>query len=101
VREGTYTDLPTFVRWSQQEYYGVDAKGIGGGGHYSQGWSFIYFLRTGKKANAKGWNPAWDSILETYLRVLATSGKLDQAVDEAFKGIDMQALEAAWADYTR
>jgi acyl transferase domain-containing protein len=35
------------------------------------------------------------------LRVLATSGKLDQAVDEAFKGVDMKALETAWADYTR
>ncbi|MBL8858561.1 MAG: hypothetical protein JNL28_08665 [Planctomycetes bacterium] len=101
VRERTYCDLPTFVRWTQAEYYGNNDRQLGGGQNYAQGWSLIYFLRTGKKANAKGWNSDWDNILETYLRVLAMSGKLDQAVDEAFKGVDMQALEAAWADYTR
>ncbi len=103
VREGSgsYCPLDKFVRWSQREYYGSNDLGLGGGENYAQGWSLIYFLRTGKKNNARGWDPAWDGILDTYLRVLATSGKLDQAVEEAFKGVDMQALEAAWVAYTR
>jgi hypothetical protein len=101
VSEGKHVPLDQFVRYTQAEYYGNNKLGIDGGQNYAQGWSFIYFLRTGKKNNAKGWNPAWDNILETYLRVLAMSNKLDQAVDEAFKGIDMAALEKAWIDYTK
>ncbi|MDZ4771777.1 MAG: hypothetical protein SGI72_01445 [Planctomycetota bacterium] len=101
VREDNYCPLDVFVRWDQRQYYGTNDLQLGGGENYAQGWSLIYFLRTGKKNNAKGWDPAWDAILETYLRVLAMSGKLDQAVDEAFKGIDMRALENAWKDYTR
>jgi hypothetical protein len=97
VREKTFTPLKDFVRLTQQEYYEPSKVHV----NYAQGWSLIYFLRTGKKNNAKGWNPQWDSILETYLRVLAMSGKVDQAVDEAFKGVDYDALEAAWIDYTR
>lgn len=99
--KATFCPLEEFVRWDQSEYYGNNKAGLDGGANYAQGWSFIYFLRTGKKNNAKGWNPAWDSILETYLRVLAMSGKLDQAVEEAFKGVDMAALQTAWIDYTK
>lgn len=97
----TFCPLDVFVRWDQGEYYGSNELELGGGANYAQGWSFIYFLRTGKKNNAKGWNTDWDPILETYLRVLATSGKLDQAVEEAFKGVDMAALQQAWIDYTK
>jgi hypothetical protein len=101
IREKTFVPLDKFVRYTQAEYYGNNKEGVDGGQNYAQGWSLIYFLRTGKKNNAKGWDPAWDNILETYLRVLATSNKLDQAVDEAFKGVDMAALERAWIDYTK
>ena len=96
--------LNEFVKLSQQDYYGGATKTwpkAEAGQNYAQGWSLIYFLRTGKKANAKGWNPAWDTILETYLRVLATSGKVDQAVESAFQGVDFGPLEAAWIDYTK
>lgn len=100
IGSGKYCPLDKFVRWSQREYYGSNDLELGGGENYAQGWSLIYFLRTGKKNNAKGWDPAWDSILDTYLRVLAMSGKTEQAVEEAFQGIDMKALEAAWIHYT-
>jgi hypothetical protein len=99
--EGAYVPLKDFVRYSQAEYYGQNKLGIDGHQNYAQGWSFIYFLRTGKKANAKGWDPKWDTILETYLRTLAMSGSTDQAVEQAFNGIDMDALEKAWVEYTR
>jgi hypothetical protein len=104
VRPGSdspYIPLKDFVRLSQAEYYGNNKWKVGGGQNYAQGWSLIYFLRTGKKNNAKGWDPAWDGILETYLRVLAMSGDVDQAVTEAYKGVDFDALEQAWKDYTK
>ncbi len=97
LREGRYVPLDQFVRMTKQEYYDPATAGR----NYAQGWSLIYFLRTGKKNNAKGWNPAWDTILDTYLTVLASTGKLEQAVEQAYADVDMSELEAAWIAYTR
>lgn len=96
VQKKIYTPLKDFVKLTQQQYYEPSKVHQ----NYAQGWSLIYFLRTGKKNNAKGWNPKWDTILETYLRVLAMTGKVDTAVDEAYKDVDWDELEKAWADYT-
>lgn len=96
VQANKHVPLADFVRFTQPEYYGTNKFGAQIGNNYAQGWSLIYFLRTGKKNFPKNWDPAWDEILSTYFRVLATSGDLDQAVTEAFQGIDFDALEAAW-----
>ncbi len=101
VRKNEHIPLKDFVRLTQAEYYGQNKWNVGGGQNYAQGWSLIYFLRTGKKSNAKGWNDAWDGILDNYFRVLALSGDLDQAVTEAFLGIDFDELEAAWKDFVK
>ncbi|MCH2103172.1 MAG: hypothetical protein MK297_04060 [Planctomycetes bacterium] len=63
IKADDYVPMPEFLRYTQQEYYAE------GGRNYAQGWSLIYFLRTGKK-NAKGWNSDWDSILDDYLNAL-------------------------------
>lgn len=97
LRENRYVPLDQFVRMTKEEYYAPQTAGR----NYAQGWSLIYFLRTGKKNNAKGWNPEWDSILDTYLTTLASSGKVAQAVEQAYMGVDMSELEAAWLAYTR
>ena len=101
IQSGNFAPLKEFVRWSQAEYYGQNKLGLDGGQNYAQGWSFIYFLRTGKKANAKGWNPRWDTILEDYLKELAMTNSIDKAVDKAFDGVDFDALEKAWIEYTK
>lgn len=97
LREGRYVPLDQFVRMTKAEYY--DQATIGR--NYAQGWSLIYFLRTGKKNNAKGWNPQWDSILDTYLTTLASTGQIGHAVEQAYAGVDMTELETAWIAYTR
>jgi hypothetical protein len=97
LREGRYVPLEQFVRMTKAEYY--DQATVGR--NYAQGWSLIYFLRTGKKNNAKGWNPQWDTILDTYLTALASTGKIDHAVEQAYAGVDMAELESAWIAYTR
>jgi hypothetical protein len=61
----------------------------------------IYFLRTGKKNNAKGWDSRWDTLLDDYLKVLAATGKPDQAIEQCLTGIDVDALQAAWATYIK
>ncbi|MBL8862247.1 MAG: hypothetical protein JNK02_09570 [Planctomycetes bacterium] len=101
VQQGKHVPLADFVRWSQAEYYGNNKLGVDGGQNYAQGWSFIYFLRTGKKNFPKGWDASWDGILDTYFRVLAMSSDLDQAVSEAFQGIDMEKLQKAWEASTK
>ncbi len=100
IRGGLYCPLKELVRWTQVQYYGSNEYDLGPEKNYAQGWSFIYFLRTGKKNKAKGWAAEWDGILETYLQTLAATGELDQAVDTAFAGVDWMAMEEAWNEYT-
>ena len=95
----TIVPLKDLVRLTQGEYYGNNKYGLGGGENYAQGWSFIYFLRTGK-GKARGWNDAWNGILDVYLETLAATRDLDQAVDVAFAGVDWDALEQCWKNYT-
>lgn len=99
-RDNSFVPLKDLVRFTQQEYYGQNKYGAGGGQNYAQGWSLIYFLRTGKKKGAKNWSADWDKVLDIYFKTLAMTGNLNQAVEDAFRGIDMDALEASWKDYT-
>jgi hypothetical protein len=94
-----YVPLKELVRWTQPQYYGANPVGLPGYKVYAEGWSLIYFLRTGAKNKAKGWDPAWGTILDRYLDTLATSGQLDKAVDAAFAGVDWARLEESWKDY--
>jgi len=98
LNEDRYVPLKEFVRMPRSLYYGNSPYGTDIGDHYAQGWSFVYFLRTGK-GRAKGWKPAWDSILSTYLDTLGATGDLDKAVDTAFAGIDWDELERVWKNY--
>jgi len=93
-----YIPLKEIVRYSQAEYYGNNKYKLGGGYNYAQGWSFIYFLRTGE-GNASGWNNDWNGILDTYFETLASTEDLDKAVDVAFAGVDWDAMEECWKNY--
>ncbi len=95
IKTGEYVPLKEIVRYTQREYYGSNSYGYNGGLLYAQGWSFVYFLRTGKK-KSKDWNDSWDTILDTYLETLASTGDLDKAIDVAFDGVDWDELETAW-----
>jgi hypothetical protein len=95
LRAGRFVPLSELVRWTQKQYYGENALGLERVQCYAQGWSLVHFLRTGKQA-ARGWNDAWDSILDTYLEVLVTTRDLEQAVERAFAGVDWAELEACW-----
>jgi hypothetical protein len=64
IKSGDYAPMEEFFRYTRSEYYGENI-----GQNYAQGWSLIYFLRTGKKS-AKGWNSDWDSLLDDYLDAL-------------------------------
>jgi len=95
IRDEEFVPLKDIFRYKQSDYYANPSI------CYAQGWSMIYFLRTGKKNNAKGWDPKWDTLLDDYLRVLAATGKPEQAIEQCLTGIDVDALQAAWIDYTK
>jgi hypothetical protein len=104
IQQDRHLDLKDFVRWTKDQYYGSN-KGNGRGGSklegwecYAQGWSLIWFLRTGA-GKAKGWQKSWGSILDTYLDTLVESGDLEKAVDRAFEGVDWDAFQQSWLDY--
>jgi hypothetical protein len=105
IRDEFFIPLKKIFRFSQQEYYsqeeipGTEYENVSV--CYAQGWSMIYFLRTGKKNNAKGWDARWDTLLDDYLKVLAATGKPDQAIEQCLTGIDVDALQAAWATYIK
>ena len=105
LKAGKTHPLDKFVTMTQPEYYSrspiEELDGMPNVSMcYAQGWSFIYFLRTGKKGGAKNWDPKWDGILELYLKTLAMTGDVDQASKQAFTGIDMAALQDSWIAYT-
>ena len=95
IRDEEFVPLKDIFRYKQSDYYANPSI------CYAQGWSMIYFLRTGKKNNAKGWDPKWDTLLDDYLRVLAATGKPEQAIEQCLPGIDVDARQAAWIDYTK
>jgi len=102
IKQKHFVPLKEIVKWTQSEYYGENKKyGSNPYIHYAEGWSLIYFLRTGKQNHAKGWNDAWDNILDSYFRELGATENLEQSVNKAFDGVDWDALEESWKDYTK
>ncbi|GEM_PF-5684522 len=105
IREGKNVPLETLVGASKAQYYAQAPLANPGNqqedtfSRYPHGWSFMYFLRTGKSNRAKNWNKDWDSILPTYLDTLIQTGDPKKANDAAFAGVDWQALEASWEEY--
>jgi hypothetical protein len=103
------------VRYEQPQYYANP------GLCYAQGWAMVYFLRTADVVQKK---PEWARILPTYfdtlkqswneeLARLGAAGKKDdrverlkaglaartKAVDAAFAGVDMDAIDEAWRGF--
>ena len=99
LRVKKWAPLKELVTWTQAQYYGNNDYGYAGWQNYAQGWSFIYFLRTGKK-QARGWSSDWDGILDTYMEILGSTGDKDAAVERAFEGVDWEKMEAVWLKYT-
>ncbi len=103
IRED-YVPLQEFVRWTKAQYYamppspGRSGKPLQGWACYAQGWSLIWFLRTGE-GKAKGWQKPWGTILDKYLQTLLETGDIGKAVDAAFQGVDWDAFEACWKGY--
>ena len=106
IATDTTVPLADFLKYTQQQYYANASL------CYAQGWSLVYFLRHTK-------NKEYQKILPTYFDTLKRElgaepadddgaipdgfqnmGKaqqaLDKALEEAFRGIDLDRLESEW-----
>jgi len=105
IREDKNVPLESLVAATKAQYYARAplANPRTGQEHtfsrYPHGWSFMYFLRTGKANRAKRWESDWDAILPTYLATLIETGDPEAANDAAFAGVDWADLEASWSEY--
>ncbi len=89
-----YTPLGDFVRLSHRDF--ASYPGVS----FAQAWSLVYFLSKIVPAN-KEYAAKWGRILDTYYATLKTEKHKERALEAAFYGIDMEALEAAWLNSTR
>jgi len=113
IEGGQSVPWKDIIRYSQQQYYRNPAI------CYAQGWSMIYFLNRSKSVEK---NPAWAKILPTYFDTLKATYRAelagagdepsdahrgaagekarDAAVTAAFEGVDLDALELEWKNFT-
>jgi hypothetical protein len=118
IREYMHMPWKDIIRFEQSEYYDPKVVHI----CYAQGWSMTYFLRECREVQR---NPEWAAILPTYFETLKTTfaSELEclranrteedpeqrsaagqrarqRAVEAAFEGVDLAAIERAWIDFT-
>jgi len=89
IRRGTHIPIKDIIRYSKKQYY-ANPKVC-----YAEGWSIVYFLNKGLPRN----HP-WQKILPTYFRVLQETKDKKEAVSVAFRDVDLDAFEQAWAAFT-
>lgn len=64
--------------------------------NYTTVWSLVYFLRKGAPAENK---TAYASIIDTYLKTLASAKDADAATTAAFEGVNMSRLQEDFIDF--
>jgi hypothetical protein len=120
--------LKEWLHWDQSQYYGQNHANLDGGDNYALGWNFIYFLRTTKKpeyqgildryfntlkglvtkaradrkaardkAKAAGQEPE-PEIPEGYANMAYEARWCETALDEGFKGVDIDQLDKDWLE---
>ena len=111
-----FVPLADFIHYTKAQYYRR------GGQNYAQGWSLIYFLNECREVQK---DERWSQILPIYFEELKAAwaqqragleargeeeddGKVaeaqqaarEQAVEAAFDGVDLRALEELWREFT-
>lgn len=91
VASGKYHKLKDLVKMSQQEYYSDPDT------CYAQGWALVYFLnsKTAKK------NESWAGILQRYFDSMVADGSPEKALEAAFRGVDIDALNTAYVEFVK
>lgn len=92
AKKGDFVPFKDIVSWSRRQFYSQRAPY-----YYAQAYSMVDFFRRGEKA--KGWQPRYGEVLDTYRKVTLTTGDTKRAVEVAFQGFtdkDWEDLQTAW-----
>lgn len=83
LEKGEYVPLAEFILYSKEQYYANP------GPCYAQGWALCHFLQhSGNKEYAR--------VLPTFIKLAKSDGNMEEVNRKAFRGIDLQQLEADW-----
>ena len=87
-------NIPKVIRLSHSDFYGKteEQRSL----NYTTSWALIYFLRKGAPSERL---TAYASILDTYLKTLATTKDADAATTAAFDGVNMSKLQNDFTNF--
>ena len=86
--------IPKLIHLSYSAFYGgtEEQRSL----NYTASWALVYFLRKGAPAERL---TAYASVLDTYLKTLATTKDADAASTAAFEGINMTKLQDDFTNF--
>jgi hypothetical protein len=87
------------LRLSPEAFHGGGSQQLDSGELDSLTWSFIWFLRRGA-SEPSNWNAAWGGILDKWWATWLETRDAGSAIESGFAGVDWEALERAWAEFT-
>jgi len=87
-------NIPKVIRLSHSDFYGKteEQRSL----NYTTSWALVYFLRKGAPSERL---TAYASILDTYLKTLATTKDADAATAAAFDGVNMSKLQNDFTNF--
>ncbi|MCA8941067.1 MAG: DUF1570 domain-containing protein [Planctomycetes bacterium] len=83
VKQNRHVPWKKIIRYAQSDYYAQP------GLCYAQGWAMCHFLMEHKDRK-------YNSIIPTFIRLVKDDGNIEACTDQAFRGIDIDALEEEW-----
>jgi len=87
-------NIPFILAADHAQFYSGDDRQRGL--NYATAWGLVYFLHCG---TSSGKTAAYANILSKYRAALRDTQNADAATQEAFKGVDMKALQTAFTDF--
>jgi hypothetical protein len=83
VKQDKHVPLREFVLYTKEQYY--DSPSV----CYAQGWALCHFLQhSGERL--------YERVLPTFIKLAKSDSNMEEVNRKAFRGIDLDELEAAW-----
>lgn len=92
IRDNRHIPLSEFIYWERSQYYGNPGLA------YAQGWALAHFLSSRRDLGGAE-NQRLSSIPGWIITQIQTRPEARPVIEEAFRGIDMTALEEEWKAY--
>jgi hypothetical protein len=88
------SSIPKLIQAGRSAFYGGSEQQRHM--NYTTAWALVYFLRKGAPVENK---TAYASIIDTYLKTLASTKDADAATTAAFEGVNMSRFQSDFVDF--